>query len=262
MRIVSSDSEPEELETAVDNSQVTLGPNTESTPNEENVVLVAKRVSVAWLCFDREKTNRKHGIDYIKCNQPRCGSEFKLNPTTSTNLSRHVQKKHPTLLPQKKAGMNLPKQTTLSYSRKLRSIPSFSQENFQQYLTNLFVVQDLPFQLLESTEFRDYSKLLRPETIIFKADALKNRIMERFRNTKVQMKKFFLSIDSRISFTTDIWTSPNDLAFMAITAHWISADFVIHSMLMDFVELFGSHSGVNIEKTISQSLNFSIIDRI
>ena len=235
---MSSDSEPEELETAVASSV----PDPVSTTKEEDEVLEAKRVSVAWLCFDKDKTYQKHGIDYVKCNQPGCGTEFKLNPTTSTNLSRHVQKTHPTLLPQKKAGMNIPKQTTLlSYSRNLRIFPSFSQENFEQYLTNLFIGQDLPFQLLESTEFRDYTNLLRPDTKIVKADALKNRIMERFKNTKVQMKKFFSSIDSRISFTTDIWTSPNDLAFMAITAHWISADFVIHSMLMDFVELFGSH---------------------
>ena len=244
---ITSDSEPEELD-----SQVTF--DTVLTPNEENVVLETKRVSVAWLCFDREKTYQKNGIDFIKCNQPRCGTEFKLNPTTSTNLSRHVKKKHPTLIPQKKAGMNLSKQTTLSFSRKPMIIPAFSQENFEQYLTNLFVVQDLPFLLLESAEFRDLLLLMRPGTMIIKADALKNRIMDCFKKTKAQMKDFFSSIDSRISFTTDIWTSPNDLAFMAITAHWISADFNIHSMLIDFVELFGSHSGVNIEKAFSQSL--------
>jgi hypothetical protein len=78
--------------------------------------------------------------------------------------------------------------------------------------------------------------------------------MDQFKKTKGQMKDFFSSIDSRISFTTDVWTSPNDLAFMAITSHWISTDFEIHSLLMDFVELFGSHSGVNIEKAFSQSL--------
>jgi len=110
-------------------------------------------VSVAWFCFDKDKTYQKHGTDYVKCNQLGCGAEFKLNPSTSTNLSRHVQKMHPSLLPQKKAGMNVPKQSTLSYSRKVRLFPSFSQENFEQYLTNLFIGQDSPFQLLESTEF-------------------------------------------------------------------------------------------------------------
>ncbi len=121
-------------------------------------------------------------------------------------------------------------------------------------MTNLFVVQDLPFQLLESTEFREFTQLLRPDARIIKADALKSRIMDRFKDAKVKMKEFFSSIDSRVSFTTDVWTSPNDLAFMAI-------DFAIHSILMDFVELLGSHSGVNIEKAFSESLiEFNVFD--
>ena len=143
---------------------------------------------------------------------------------------------------------------TLSFSEKQKMIPNFSQDSFKHYLTNLFVVQDIPFLLLESTEFKDFIHLLRPETRVVKADALKNWIMDRFIKTKIQMKDFFSSIDSRISFTTDIWTSPNDLWFMAITAHWISSDRIIHSMLMDFVELNGSHSGVNTEKAFSESL--------
>jgi hypothetical protein len=83
MIFVSSDSEPEELETAAFHSQGTLAPNTMSDLNEEDVTMEAKRVSVAWLCFDREKKYQKHGIDYVKCNQPRCGTEFKLNPSTA-----------------------------------------------------------------------------------------------------------------------------------------------------------------------------------
>jgi hypothetical protein len=269
MRIVSSDSEPEESETVVVHSQATTVKTATTvkaatTPGEEDVIVDApKRVAVAWLCFDKEKKYQKNGLDYVKCNQVRCGLELQLNPLTSSNLSRHVQQKHPTLLPSKnKTGMNALKQTTLSFSNKANVIPPFSDESFAQYLTNLFVVQDLPFVLLESTEFRDYTQLLRPGTRIIKADALKNRIMDYFKKTKVQMKDFFSSIDSRISFTTDIWTSPNDLAFMAITAHWISADFKINSMLIDFVELLGSHSGVNIEKAFSLSLKeFNVFDK-
>jgi hypothetical protein len=138
-------------------------------------------------------------------------------------------------------------------------IPSFCDENFQQFL---IVVQDLPFLLLESAQFRDLLQLLRPGIRIIKADALKNRIVGYFKKTKVQVKELFSFIDSRISFTTDIWTSPNDLAFMAITAHWISADFSMQSMLMGFAELFEGHSGVNIEKAFSQSLiEFNVFDK-
>jgi hypothetical protein len=115
---------------------------------------------------------------------------------------------------------------------------------------------------LESKEFKDLVQLLNPETRIVKADQLKNGIMDKFFDMKRKMVQFFNSIDSRISFTTDIWTSPNDLAFMAITAHWISPDFKLHSILMDFIQMNGSHTGENIEKAFSQSLiDFKVLYR-
>ena len=231
----------------------------DSEANDEPIK-ATKKVSIAWLCFDKDKAFQKNGLDYLRCNQPNCGATYRVVKGTATSLARHVKQKHRNMLSEKKLDKH--KQMTLSLSKKTKVIPSFSQESFYTYLVDLLVVQDLPFLLLESAEFRDLIQLLRPGTTVVKADALKNKVMDQFKKTQLQMKNFFSSIDSRISFTTDIWTSPNDLAFMAITAHWISADFVMHSMLMDFVQLFGSHSGVNIEKAFSQSLlNYNVFNK-
>ena len=79
---IQSDSEPEELETAVVHSQATTDTDTLSTPGVE------KKECPLLSCVSIERAYQRHGIDYVKCNQPRCGTEFKLNPTTSTNLSR------------------------------------------------------------------------------------------------------------------------------------------------------------------------------
>jgi len=67
IRMVSSDSEPEELETAVVHSQISTITDTLSAPGVEELIVETKRVSVAWLCFDREKAYQRHGIDYVKC---------------------------------------------------------------------------------------------------------------------------------------------------------------------------------------------------
>jgi len=88
MRILFSESETEELGTQASCSQVKIV--SDYVPPNENVMGEGKRVSPAWLCFDREKAYQKNGNDYVKCNQPKCGAEFKLNLTTSINLSRHV----------------------------------------------------------------------------------------------------------------------------------------------------------------------------
>jgi hypothetical protein len=74
--------------------------------------------------------------------------------------------------------------------------------------------------------------------------------MSTFKTKLGQMRAFWASIDSRISFTTDIWSAPNDIPFMAITGHWIDRNFKMRSMLIDFVPLPGSHTGSFIEKVL------------
>ena len=86
---------------------------------------------------------------------------------------------------------------------------------------------------------------LNPNAKLFGADALGNKIRLKFRATKEKVKKTlskvcipqcYWQVCSRISYTTDVWTSPltGGLPFMALTAHWIDDDFKMRHMLMDF----------------------------
>jgi hypothetical protein len=124
-------------EQAID-SQITV---TGNTPDKEETVEGTKRVSIAWLCFDRDKVYLRHGSSYIKCNQLCCGKEFKLNRSTSTNLTRHVKSMHKSLLPKKNPSKV--SQMTIAHSNKKKIIPNFSQEHFKNYLINLFVVSSI-----------------------------------------------------------------------------------------------------------------------
>jgi hypothetical protein len=46
-----------------------------------------------------------------------------------------------------------------------------------------------------------------------------------------------------LSFTADVWKSPNGQPFLGITVHWIGKDWQIHSLLMDMVPISGKHTG-------------------
>ena len=101
----------------------------------EKPVEVNKRVSVAWLCFDKEKVIKKNGLDYRKCNQPNCGVMYQVVEGTATSMSRHVQRRHRHLL--QKNNLEKHKQTTISYSgKKTKLMPSFSQDSFNTYLVD------------------------------------------------------------------------------------------------------------------------------
>ena len=75
---------------------------------------------------------------------------------------------------------------------------------------------------------------------------------------------FVQNIPGKISFGQDCWTAANGGSFMGIRAHWISADRKKQNMLLDFVPLEESHTGVNLcESFLSSLQEFGIsIDKI
>ena len=52
----------------------------------------------------------------------------------------------------------------------------------------------------------------------------------------------------RVSLTFDGWTSANLTPFVAITAHYVSAEWKLCCRLLSFAELPGSHNAKNIGK--------------
>jgi hypothetical protein len=72
----------------------------------------------------------------------------------------------------------------------------------------------------------------------------------------------------KISFTMDIWTDLNMKAYMAVTAHWLQnislqhsetlqSKLTLHSDLIGFVHIPGSHTGERLAKVF-----LYILDRI
>jgi hypothetical protein len=44
----------------------------------------------------------------------------------------------------------------------------------------------------------------------------------------------------------DIWTSKNNISILAIILHWIDNDWQYHEQAVEFGEIIGSHTGINI----------------
>ena len=51
-----------------------------------------------------------------------------------------------------------------------------------------------------------------------------------------------------------MWTATNFLAFMGITAHWITADMEQKHVTLDFIPLVGCHTGQNLGDYFVQSI--------
>ncbi|CAG8802254.1 21932_t:CDS:2, partial [Gigaspora rosea] len=51
---------------------------------------------------------------------------------------------------------------------------------------------------------------------------------------------------SKLSFTSDLWTSPNNKSYISVTAHYINENWALKEITIDFGLLSRKHNGVNI----------------
>ncbi len=114
---------------------------------------------------------------------------------------------------------------------------------FEDKLVKWIVKDDQSFKVVENEHFKDMMSQVKPGLKIISSDTLKRRVMEEFKDKKEEMISFFDRLDAKVSFTTDCWTSPNRIAFMGITAHYIDTDWNLCKMTLDFLPLPGKHTG-------------------
>ncbi|XP_078167150.1 zinc finger BED domain-containing protein RICESLEEPER 2-like [Carex rostrata] len=70
---------------------------------------------------------------------------------------------------------------------------------------------------------------------------------------EITMKEFE-GLDSRVSFTSDIWTSSMHLGYLCLTAHFIDKDFKFQKKIISFKQIPYPHMGVNVAGLIKNTL--------
>jgi len=104
-----------------------------------------------------------------------------------------------------------------------------------------------PFTLVEEQSFIKFCAILNPNFRLIKSNAFKNAIFRRYISERKDIIQYFKRKSiGMVSATTDLWTSGNNLAMMAVTVTWLTFDFVMMEVTLGFRELQGDHSGVNI----------------
>lgn len=77
-------------------------------------------------------------------------------------------------------------------------------------------------------------------------------IAEDFHVKQLQIREQLARAITPIHLTTDTWTSPNDIEFQAINAHYIGEDSKPHKALIALAELEAGHSGEEVAKHVIQ----------
>jgi hypothetical protein len=130
-------------------------------------------------------------------------------------------------------------------------------------LVKWIVVHQHPFTVVEELHFLNYTHSLHPTAKIPTADTIKSYITNFYVTDKEKLQNILSNLPGKISFTIDCWTSPSVKSFLAITAHFINKDWELQHTLLDFIEMFDSHTAQNLKEAFLSGLeHFSIENKV
>src|SRR6266850_2382557 len=133
-------------------------------------------------------------------------------------------------------------------------IPSFfNWEILKLRLVEWIVVLHITFSQVENDWFRRFLAVLSPslETWIPRAgNTVRAWILAEFERRQEEVKKRLQKSKSRIHLSFDLWTSPNNMAFVGVVGHYMTSEYKVETVLLGLRRLHGTHSGENIAEAI------------
>jgi hypothetical protein len=95
---------------------------------------------------------------------------------------------------------------------------------------------------------------LQPVFSGFGHQTMRNDSVGRYQRIKQELRNELQILDSRICFTSYLWTSNQKLGYICLAAHYINADFVLKKKIIAFRDIKYSHTGLPIEEALTRCL--------
>ncbi|KAJ4817601.1 Zinc finger BED domain-containing protein DAYSLEEPER [Rhynchospora pubera] len=109
--------------------------------------------------------------------------------------------------------------------------------------TLFFIDAEIPFSATESRFWEPAMRSLRPEFRTIGRQTMRDDCVAVFKAGCDAILTEFEELDSRVSFTSDIWTSSASLGYMCVTAHWIDKEFRFQKKIIALKQIPYPHTG-------------------
>uniref|UniRef100_A0A803N644 BED-type domain-containing protein n=1 Tax=Chenopodium quinoa TaxID=63459 RepID=A0A803N644_CHEQI len=131
--------------------------------------------------------------------------------------------------------------------------PKFDAGSIRKALSFMVIVDELPFKFVEGIGFSHFCGVIEPRFNVPSRITVAKDCFETYLTEKRKLKNVLKRCNSRVSLTTDTWTSIQQINYMCLTVHFIDNNWKLHKRILNFCPI-SSHKGDDIGKEIEKCL--------
>ncbi|KAJ1689773.1 hypothetical protein LUZ63_013928 [Rhynchospora breviuscula] len=222
-----------------------------------------KRKSRVWDFFAEVEVKEKGKmVPKVQCMH--CKKKYKhVSRGPTTTLKRHIESKCPKIrqMQGKTQGViNFEPQENVSLPVGLCGV--YDPMKNREIMARMIIAHELPFAFVEYTWFNHLMKYNNPAFQPVSRFTIRNECIKVFESDRDEIKKLFRNT-SRISLTSDCWTSNTTVGYMSLTTHYVDAEWKLQKRIISFIDLSPPHSGQVLADGILECImKWSIQDKI
>jgi len=152
-------------------------------------------------------------------------------------------------------------QTVMAFSKETGQLTSantvgFSEERSRRRLSEMIVLDELPLSFVEKTGFQRFIQSLRSDFAVKSRRTMTRSVDNLYEEQRKEVQSFLISKDrnGRFSFTTDIWTSTQNLSYMSVTIHFLTKEMKLKKAVLSLRLAPSPHTGVHLAEMFLEVL--------
>lgn len=128
---------------------------------------------------------------------------------------------------------------------------AFNQNRCDEKCVKIIIRDELPFRHVEGVGFKEFIQELQPRYKQPSRKVIARGVWEMYQTEKAKLLNHFTTHNTRVSITTNTWTSIQNINYMVVTAHFLDSDWKLHKRIINFCSIT-SHKGDDIGRVLEQ----------
>ncbi|CAO2162174.1 unnamed protein product [Urochloa humidicola] len=212
--------------------------NSSQTPNKRSPV---------WEYFEPELV---HIDGVLKAVCKYCGTKLNAARKSGTNsLRTHIAEHCPKIPTDDRERF-----VATMKKKKSDGLFTFNPQKSRELMITWCLRAGVPFNKFEDDSFESWMESLQPTFGCIGRQTVRNDCVAMFERMKSDLRAELQSNNSRICFTSDLWTSNQKLGYICLTAHYVDSNFVFKKKTIAFRDVKYPHNGLAIEEAIKRCL--------